>query len=368
MKIKNIVLTLLSLSIVGAAAGQESDDMYFTAKDRARLRDAKQTEQSMVIARNDKQQTRNEKADVNPTDSYSARNVNPEFTSRSVAETAQQDNEDYFVSDYGLRNRNELNNFNNSFNNWYNSPWYTTSYWGAGYNRWNSWNNPYYGGAYGNYYDAWGSPFRNPYYRSGWSTSFSYSYGNAWGNSWGSGWGMNSGFGCPYSYWGPSYSSFYSPYYGGGYYGYGPTVVVVERDRGYVYGKRSSRSNYLMENNNTPNTGRSISSRTGDRGDNNGRIRTNNSRQADYYEHTMRNGSRQTATPSGSTSSGRVSTWDNNNSNSDGNSRSTYRSNTNSSPSYNPPTRSTDSGSGSRSSGSNSSSGSGSRTSRGRGN
>jgi hypothetical protein len=376
MKIKLIILTVLSV-LAGSVVAQEYDDMYFNKKDRAKLRESKVTEREVVLARNEKKDVSKEgtSEETNPTDSYSARNVNPEYTSRATSETAQSDNEDYFVNNYQYRPQAQYSNFNNNFNNWYNSPWYTTAYWGSGFNRWDSWNNPYYGGGYGSYYDNWGSPFGNPYYRSGWSSSFSFFMGNGWGSNW----GMNQGWGTPYGYWGSSYSSFYnpyyssySPYYGGGGGWYGPThLVVVERDRGYVYGKRSSRSGYIVTDANANNTGGRKYNNTGSgsRSDNGARVRATGTNQDDYYQRTSRNASRDQNTSGNSgngTTNGRTSTsWGD-----DNNSRSTYRQTTTPSPTiHQAPARSSgwDNGN-SRSSGSNNNSNSGSRSSRGRGN
>ena len=55
---------------------------------------------------------------VNPTDSYSARNVNPEFAARSNSQTAAADNQDYFVNNYKYNTSSNLNNWNNNYNNW----------------------------------------------------------------------------------------------------------------------------------------------------------------------------------------------------------------------------------------------------------
>jgi hypothetical protein len=118
---------------------------------------------------------------INPTDSYSARNVNPEFAARSNAEVARSDNEDYFNSNYHYNTASDLNSWNNNFSSQYNNNWYHNSYWTPGMYSWNS---PYYG----NYYDPWSNIWYSPYTRSGWSSSFSFSYGNMWNGY--SGWSM----------------------------------------------------------------------------------------------------------------------------------------------------------------------------------
>ena len=200
MKSKVALFSLASLLLTYAALAQgvENDDMYFNSKDRAKVRAAKASEvsYSASIKKSKKETVADET--VNPTDSYSARNVNPEYQARSNSQTAQADNQDYFVNNYEYSTASNLNNWNNNFSSWYNSPWYGGNYYDPYINSWNS---PYYGSAFGN-------PWCNPYYRTGWSSSFSYSWGSSWGNY---GWGMNYGYGNPYyNSWAWNYG--YSPW------------------------------------------------------------------------------------------------------------------------------------------------------------
>ena len=131
---------------------------------------------------------------------------------RTNSQTAQADNQDYFVNNYKYNNASNYNNWNNNFNNWYSNPWYGGNYYDPYINSFNS---PYYGSRY----DTWGNPWCNPYYQSGWSSSFSYH----WGSSYNYGWGMNFGYGNygynPYNAWGawgsPSITE-RSSYYGRG--------------------------------------------------------------------------------------------------------------------------------------------------------
>ena len=213
--------------------------MYFNSKDRAKLKSQKASEEASVMASAKKTKKNQviEDEPVNPTDSYSARNVNPEFAARSNSQTAQADNQDYFVNNYRYNTNSNLNNFNNNFNTWNSNAWYSPNYYGSSIN---SWNTPYYG----SYYDAYGSPWYNPYYRSGWSSSFSYYWGSSYNYGWGSGFGMACAYGNPYmNSWG------YAPYsYGSGWgnnYYYPGSVVVVnnnyaEPGKNVVYGKRAS--------------------------------------------------------------------------------------------------------------------------------
>ncbi|MFZ6011060.1 MAG: hypothetical protein ACOYXT_12005 [Bacteroidota bacterium] len=386
MKIKAIILGLISTVVAGPLAAQdiESDDMYFNSKDRAKLVAFRKANNESALSGYERKVREIEKLDdegSNPTDSYSARNVNPEYTSRSQSTTARTDNEDYFINNYRYGRYNTANNYNswnNGFNSWYNNPWYYNNYYSPNIYGWNS---PYYG----SYYDSWGNPWNNPYYQPGWSSSFSY----YWGSSWNYGWG-NSGYCNSYaspwnayygggSYWN-SWNPYRSSYYGGGYYSY-PPVVYVERgyrDRG-VYGKRGSRSSYIVNDydntSNRANRGGSYSgSNGGSRSDGGGRV--SNTRQSDYYNHSWRSETRtntysndqqnsSNSNNSRSTNSGRTTSWSNDNDNSWRSNSSFDRSNNSNSNSSVTPSRS--SGSGSRSSG-NSSSGSGSRSSRGRDN
>lgn len=267
----------------------ENDDMYFTASDRAKLRSTRQSERLLVAKTVEKDAEEVEA--VNPTDSYSAREVNPEYTSRLNTEAAQSDNEDYFVNNYQVVRQNQLNNWHNNYNSWYSNAWYTPAYFAPGINRWNS---PYYGG----YYDGFGSPWANPYYGSGWSSSFSYHWGNSYNYGWNNGWGMAFGNGCPMNYWNspwysPAYASWYSPFnyspwspYGYGYgYGY-PAVVVVENGRSnQVYGKRPTRGTNIVTSNADTRGRNGTITRTNS--NNSGRSATN--RQDPYYNRTWRN-------------------------------------------------------------------------------
>lgn len=377
MRIKGILTyLLLSVSAFGALA-QEYDDMYFNGKDRAKLRAQKANDElvaSAKKAKEDKEARAEEEEALNPTDSYSARNVNPEFAARSNAKTAKTDNEDYFVNDYQYTTTSNLNNWNNNFNNWYGNPWYSSNYYGSSINSWNS---PYYG-----YYDPYYSPWYDPYWNyNGWSTSFSYH----WGSNWNYGWGGN------YSYWNRPYcgwSSSWGPsWYGNpySYYGYGyPNVVVVNNygeGRQVTYGKRNSRSsesNYGRNQQNASTVGRTTftpsPNGSGSRSTN-GRVAGTNSRSSnsndEYYNRTWRRVTQEPASTSdnGSNSGGRSSTGNApNNSNygrSSSNGDSPWNRSSESRSSYTPSHSSYDGGGGSRSSGGSSGGGgsSGSRSS-----
>ena len=161
MKSKVLLISLLALVSAGSVFAQvEGDDMYFNASDRVKLREARKNNELTLASNRKRQQDEDDR--LNPTDSYSARNVNPEFTSRSQSQTSEQDEEDYFVNNYRYSNTSSYNQFNNNFNSWYGNNWYRNNYWGPSISSYDS---PYYGSMY----DMWGNPWANPYYRSGWS-------------------------------------------------------------------------------------------------------------------------------------------------------------------------------------------------------
>ena len=356
MKTKVILTGLIAAIAFSGAVAQEieHDDMYFNSNDRVKLKAVRQTEQ-VAVASNRKDRIAED--DSNPTDSYSARNTNPEYTSRSQSKNAREE-EDYYVTNY-RSNQNDFNRSNN-FNSWYGSSWYRPNYWSQSMYGWNS---PYYGSSYG----MWGNP---------WASSLSFYYGSSWNYGWGANnwWGNNywdnyyGGY-CPYY----SYASAWTPYrsFGGGYY---PTRVVVINDNDRysgTYGKRNSRSSQL--NRDTDGSNRSdgrIADGGRTRENSGGRLSDNSSREkrTEYYNSNWRNSSQS----SGSFSSPSRSSYNNSSSSPSRSSWESQNRSRSSGSSFSPsPSRSSsfDSGSSNRSSGSNSSgSSSGSRSSRSRGN
>ncbi len=365
MKTKVINLAIIfSVFALSATAQQvEYDDMYFNSKERAKLRAQKSSEMSFT-ASSKKQKAQEEALFINPTDSYSARNINPEFAARSNAQAAQQDEQNYFDNSYQYNTASNFNGWNNNFNNWYNSPWYGANYFGPSINAWNS---PYYGSAF----DMWGSPWGNPHFQSGWGSSFSYHWGSNWNYGWGNSFGM--GFN-PYNNWarntwGPSFGHGF----GGGWYGnagwYGnnwghSNVIIVnnggEAGRGVAYGKRGTRGGAVVSDNNYTNNGSRTRSTTNVATPNEayqgGRVaapaNTRNQSQSEYYNRSWRNtadgNTRQQSTyPTRSSSNNSWNNVNNNNSNSrsssyNSNSRSSSFDNSRSSspsPSYSSPSR-----------------------------
>lgn len=335
MKIKGILLAALSLvGITGAfAQAVESDDMYFTSEDRAKLKAQKTTEVAYSYnapSKSKKLDFKEEPETGNPTDSYSARQVNPEYTSRAHTQTAQADEEDYFVNNYQY-NKNQYNNWNDDFNNWYSSPLYRSNYYGAAINNFNS---PYYG------YNRYSSPWYDPYWSyNGYSSAFSFQYGSAWNYGWG---GNYNYWNRPYYGWDPYYSSI--GYYGGGYWNncmYPSTIIVANSDRGNaLYRKRPTRGTTVVSQ------GEPLRSRSNvyatPRSQSSGRMATQSTRQEDYYSryNRTRSTSNSTYDNRSNTQYNRSRSWDNSSWNSGGSDRSGRTS----APSYTP-SRSSSSGS-----------------------
>jgi hypothetical protein len=214
----------------------ENDDMYFNSKDREKLKSVEaegvlQTYSSPKRKKGAEQvQVIEAEETLNPTDSYSARSINPEYISRSNSAQAGTDEQNYFVEGYTPNTYDSYSatkyNTNTNPNNFNNNLGYANNYYGNYYN-------PYdynrYGYGYNNPYGMYGSPYS---YGSGWTLSLGYysGCGGAWN------YGMNYGWGNSYAY-----SPYYSPYYGGyNYYG-----GSNENSR-VTYGKRPSRHSAVV--------------------------------------------------------------------------------------------------------------------------
>jgi len=367
MKTKVAILSVAAMCFAGSLMAQEVDDMYFTRKDREKLNATKANETTYAASKrsqgSDDATTGDES--INPTDTYSARNTNPEYVSRSSSEQAATDNQDYYVTDYRNATATNLNKFNNNYNKWYNSSWYNNGYYGN--SMYSGFNSPYY-------YNSFGNPWMSPYYQPGWGSSLSFYYGSPYYNNY----GYNN-----YGY-GGYYDPFYSPYYGGGYgsgfgmgygMGYGsyyggygwnsmammgsyyywggrPTVVVVNNNsgdsyRGPVYGKRADRGGMMTTYNHQGNTSRNRQQTAATRAytpyqgntSSNGRVATTSantnrsSGQGEYYNRSWRGSQQQqyqhNTTNSGGNNNGR-SSWNQGNSNwNNNNNTNTFQHNNN---------------------------------------
>lgn len=169
---------------------QEIDDMYFTSKDRVKKDQFKREENV----------SHGTTVPLNTSDSYSARNENPDYVAGS--KVGSNSRPAYFNSNYQPVVNQNLYAYNNS---------YTYSY---------TYYNPY--------------AFRyNMMFVYGYPYNF-YSYGYPYYGYGYNGYGYNSYYSYPYNY------GYYPYNYGYGYYSY-PTLVT-HVDHHVVYGRRPSRS------------------------------------------------------------------------------------------------------------------------------
>jgi hypothetical protein len=311
MKIRVTFLSMLAAMVTTVATAQvvEFDDMYFNAKDRTKLQASKPLTLKTISAENEVATA------INPTDSYSARNINPEFISQDKLNTASSDEyTPYFIPDYSPLGVNQ-----NIYNNQYSSLW--NNYNPTGWNYGNSFYNPYgnyNSGMYG--WDPYG--YNNLY---GYNNSM-YGYNNMYNSGWSSGWSLGFGncFSCNSWSWGnsPFWNNYYgwnsySSYYGGGWNNYPRNIIIINNGdnagRNVVYGKRVSRSS---DYNNVVTTGRSVASGNTD---SQGRVRgtngrtSNNNTAGTYYQRGWRSNPDNTSTSKG-WSSGRSGNESSNNS------------------------------------------------------
>ena len=96
---------MMALVISTSVMAQETDDMYFNAKDRLTLNESNQAVMATQYAARDVQAVALNP--VNPSDSYTGRGVNPEFNAQQKnGTTVVQDEPDYFLSSYQPKNIN----------------------------------------------------------------------------------------------------------------------------------------------------------------------------------------------------------------------------------------------------------------------
>jgi hypothetical protein len=258
MIMKTKLLMGATLLFGASALAQEYDDMYFRSKDREKLstsntlKDTYSSDNYSKFKKKHFDEVAMLDDYANPTDSYSSRNINPEYISRSYSEQASEDELNYFVEGYNPKvaagNSGYYAGTNNNWNNrnTWNSPWMSPWY-GNGFGS--RWNNPYMNSMYNPYF-GWNDPWMNPYWGGGFNSGWSLSASYFWGNSWGPGWNT---WGNPYygSMWGPSM------YYGSGwgwntwnmgYYRPYTTVVVGGEGSRTNYGKRSTSNSAVVNN------------------------------------------------------------------------------------------------------------------------
>ncbi len=289
MKIRITFLSLLAVSAALVASAQEHDDMYFNSKDRIKVQASRPLTLKNINSEHEVATA------INPTDSYSARNVNPEYLSQSkVNPSGSAEPAPYFIPDYTPTAINQNLNGNSS------SSWNNCNCAAPG-------NYPYsgmmtgYGSPYGSYYPSMSSMYGyNPYsyggyngFNSGWSSMTSIGFGMGMGSYYpygGSSWGMGYGMG-------GSLFNYGFNYYGGGY-GYNSyypnNVVIINNDnnsRNLAYGKRVSRSSDLnnMVNSSDRNATMVTTDSQGRVRGSNGRIAGDGNTNADsYYQRGWR--------------------------------------------------------------------------------
>ncbi len=295
MKIKVAFLSLLAVSTSMVASAQvEHDDMYFNSKDRAKVQASKPMTLSMSNNSRNSIATQQEIATaINPTDSYSARNVNPEYISQSMVSSGSTEAAPYFIPDYAPTSVNQnLKSNNSSYSN------YNNSYYPYNNGMYSGYGNPY-NSFYPSMYGGYGNPYGyNNFYNSGWSSMLSLGFGMGMGGYpyggyypyGGSSWSMMSMmgmYGSPYYGWNPYYSM------GMGYSSYYPHTVVVindnNRNNNVIYGRRPSRSSDI--NNTVTYNNRSTTMVT----DSQGRVRSSGANgrvsgdgTASYYQRGWR--------------------------------------------------------------------------------
>ncbi|HMJ70561.1 MAG TPA: hypothetical protein VK508_16765 [Cyclobacteriaceae bacterium] len=330
MKTRFAILVLLFASFQALSQAVENDDMYFTSKDRVKQNLERVNKSNRIVDKKSDDQNLTSTA-INPTDSYSARNINPEYLSRSRSDAESTEDQDgYFSNSYqptGV-NRNLYNNY--SGNSFY-SPYY-----GNGYN--NGFNNYGYGGMGGMY----GGGMYNPYggFGGGYGMSPGLSMGLGYGMGMGMGMGsfyggMGYGFGMPssfmmnryfydpyYGYYNPwnsfgyggmgmgyggMYNSWYSPYYGS-YPGYVNVAGGDNGGRNLSYQRRQDRSSTL--NNTVTNDTRAASAtRNGRTITSSGRTNSDAAQSQNYYQRGWRNNG--TSTPTSRSQWNNASQWNN---------------------------------------------------------
>jgi hypothetical protein len=342
---KTTMIIGMAMMVGASAVAQEYDDMYFRSKDREKVSTTIASTSDSYSSFKKKHFEEVTMLDdyANPTDSYSARNINPEYIARSNSEQASEDEQNYFVEGYNPQAKSNVGSYYG--NNWGNNNWNNWNSW----NRWNNWN-PYFGSGmfmpsyynslYSPYY-GWNDPWANPYwggmgFNSGWSLSAGYFWGNSWGSGWNYGMGYNNwGMMNPYygGMWGPSWgwNNWNRPY---------TTVVVVGEGARTNYGKRSTPNSSTAVNNVTNRSSRANSTMITDRNTTTGRVRTTAD---EYYVRPSRRTYTETNSSGNTGNTGsRYSGWNsNNNSNSYRNSNSSGFS----SPSMSSPSRSSSGGS-----------------------
>lgn len=292
---KNLFLLILLASVFTAWGQIETDDLYYTAKDRQResdsrpkinrniLRDDVDSNVDIFGDNSDFTTRKNKKNYLEFDGNYAGRTLNPDFDPYTEEGSVEEYN--YFNSNYAPLG------VNGNLYNRYQDPSFPSS---TFYNSWNSFRNPYSSWGYNRYYDPFYSPFGNGF------NSFGYNgLGNAFDPYWGSGcfscssMGWGSGFGGSWLSLNYSFNQFgwNNPYWGYGYNSwYRPNTVIINNYDRYPrvgYGKRPSRStNYNNDAQQNVRTRQMIVSGAGSRSNQAGRISSDGTNQ--YYQRGWR--------------------------------------------------------------------------------
>ncbi|NVJ85701.1 MAG: hypothetical protein HWE15_05305 [Algoriphagus sp.] len=231
-------IALSSCSTTQVASTNNTDNLYFMASD-ARIADT-------YAVPNNNPETFDEIANLDAIsdESFSSRNVNPEYLARYSAENTESGDEVVYFDDNAELNTSQGNinaydnyrvNDNSSFNSGFNSglSFSMGFMMGTGFNPWiPGFYNPYWG-----FGPSWG-------YRPGISVNIGFGLGWGYGGFYNPYWGPRLG-------WGGFYDPFWGPGYGWGYPGWGMPIYAGRPiyvlpggeygDRRIVRGARPSR-------------------------------------------------------------------------------------------------------------------------------
>src|SRR6267154_3761117 len=128
MKTKSILLSLLAVASGICVFAQDNDDMYFSAKDRAKINLSGREEVVLASTKgNSTAQT------INPSDSYSARNENPDYVAGAKVGSNATTASSYFNPTYQPAVNQSLYGNNCNCNTGYNNNAYGSNAYGSSY-------------------------------------------------------------------------------------------------------------------------------------------------------------------------------------------------------------------------------------------
>lgn len=208
-----ILVTLALGAVLSTASAQtaEYDDMYFSPKDRV-------DKEKKVAKENFKLQKIEESVTIDPEESYSQKNVNPEYLAKYKADQEESDKgqtyaeDEYFNENYNAQAQNGTGVMNDADvvvrDRFGNTTYFRDS-------RDLMWNDPFM--ARGAAFDPfWGPSFGWNRFRPGWNVNIGMGW-NSW-NRWNTGFGIGYGWGNPWGFHDP----FFNPWFRGGMGFYDP--------------------------------------------------------------------------------------------------------------------------------------------------